>query len=99
MLTQLPIEHYSLKGEIVTPEERDRLVRLEEQVKNLVDEYQTMRKQYEAILFELRKLSDAFTIATSFGKGTMWTIMKVAGVIAFFFVAFDWVIRHLPFLK
>ena len=83
----------------MTPEERDRLVRLEERVANLAEDNKEIRAQNEAILGKLTKLSDAFTIATSFGKGAMWTIIKVAGLIVMGITALSWLLGKLSALK
>ena len=81
----------------MTPDERDRLTRVEEQVKAQAEAVREIRASVASIATSVQKLADAFGTATAFGKGSLWTITKItAGLLAAAAVV-DWIARHFPF--
>ena len=54
----------------VTPDERDRLARVEERVANLADDFDTMNDKL-----------DRLVAAANMGKGAWWLILRIGGLL------------------
>lgn len=82
----------------MTPEQLERLVRLEERVNNLVDDSQELRIVITNMSAKIDRMSDAINTAAAFGRGSLWTFTKIVAIILGALAALDWLTTRVPFL-
>ncbi|HZS84245.1 MAG TPA: hypothetical protein VFA50_15330 [Stellaceae bacterium] len=72
----------------MTPEERDRLARVEERVANI-----------GADLAEISDKLDRLIAAANMGRGAWWAVLRLGGILIVLGGAFGWVTDHWTWLK
>lgn len=72
----------------MTPEERDRLARLETHYEHLTGKVDVIDEKVDQLLK-----------AAAMGQGAWWALLKVGGVLSIVASAAVWVYNHLPGVK
>jgi hypothetical protein len=73
---------------IVTPEERDRLAKVEIEVRML-----------SGSLGEMNRKLDQLIAAANMGKGAWWLLLRLGGILVVLAAAAAWIVDHFGWIK